>query len=615
MVSTQLDCTHSASAEAFVQTLRISAMWHLHFLRAWVAALAAPTIAAFPQGDLAAFHEAKRVKRPGISPPMTEDERTNPPIPSKTPLRGGSWAGLHPTATTEAGTLPAPAVHGGGGGTSVPGDHTEVGEEDLPGETEGTSLMQHVPLEGQWQELLEEVRMILEGYGKGERNQVAAHLLRLLHHRAADQANGRVLGQMGGKTLMLVSLLVAMRDDTEGLYGVKVPAGDEKLVWLRRTWTRITQFIPAHPGSHEAAGRRPGHELPEVEVPTRMVPCLSPPSSPIAVEDSLEMQAERPSKRRVLHVELSSGSADCPNVARMEVPMDELTGGAVRMQFWLGWQENGTSRRSRSGPTDDGLGPPQRQTPQPASSCGLELPSAAPHGLGTFGLSETDFERLGIDWFDGVLSVADVTREHGPHVAEHLVREWGEPGRGRTPTPPREEPEDAPAERPGGNGHRRPAGDDPEAEGDTTGLMGLWWALLPPVGATTQPTGGPERVDFFSMARRVLQYLYRTGMGTTVLSSALMEAIWRRGDPDYLAEAENFFVELDLPVDVDRCRSDDLTLEAHALVRWMEAGLWEEFIDHLEGLVGESRQVGDAREQPTMSPEGGSGRNVLRPHN
>ncbi|OLP83557.1 hypothetical protein AK812_SmicGene35679 [Symbiodinium microadriaticum] len=100
-----------------------------------------------------------------------------------------------------------------------------------------------------------------------------------------------------------------------------------------------------------------------------------------------------------------------------------------------------------------------------------------------------------------------------------------------------------------------------------------------------------------------LQSMKRTGLGTTVLSSALMEAIWQRGDHDYLMEAENFFVELDLLVDVDRCRSDELTAEAHALIRWMEAGLWEEFIDHLEGLVGESQQVGDARGQPTMSPE------------
>ena len=105
------------------------------------------------------------------------------------------------------------------------------------------------------------------------------------------------------------------------------------------------------------------------------------------------------------------------------------------------------------------------------------------------------------------------------------------------------------------------------------------------------------------MARRVLAYLRRSGVSATVTASALMEAIWRRGDEDYLMEAEEFFMELDLPIDVDRCRSDDLQAEAHALIRWVEDGLWEEFVDHLEGLVGESQQVGDARSQQTLSAE------------
>ncbi|CAE7400795.1 unnamed protein product, partial [Symbiodinium microadriaticum] len=88
MVALQLECTHSALAEDLVQTLRISAMWHLRVLWAWVASLAVPTLAAFPKGDVAAFHEAKHVKRPGTSSPTTDDERTDPPTFDLTPLRG-----------------------------------------------------------------------------------------------------------------------------------------------------------------------------------------------------------------------------------------------------------------------------------------------------------------------------------------------------------------------------------------------------------------------------------------------------------------------------------------------------------------------------------------------
>ena len=43
--------------------------------------------------------------------------------------------------------------------------------------------------------------------------------------------------------------------------------------------------------------------------------------------------------------------------------------------------------------------------------------------------------------------------------------------------------------------------------------------------------------------------------------------------------------------------------EAHALLTWMEAELWQEFIDQLEGMVGESEQVMQARAQSTLPAE------------
>ena len=139
-----------------------------------------------------------------------------------------------------------------------------------------------------------------------------------------------------------------------------------------------------------------------------------------------------------------------------------------------------------------------------------------------------------------------------------------------------------------------------EADDEAVGLLTLWWI---PVAQAAMQQATVEQRDFFAMARRVLAYLRRSGVSMQVMASALMELIWRRGDNDYLMQAEEFFVELDLPIDVDRCRSDDLQAEAHALIRLVEDGLWGEFVDHLEGLVGESQQVGDARAQQTLSEE------------
>ena len=247
------------------------------------------------------------------------------------------------------------------------------------------------------------------------------------------------MGQMGGRTALLTSLLVAMRDDD--IYGCKIPAGDEKEAWMRHVWGRVVQFVPTHPGSHEAAGRWPSHDMPAIW-PQASGPVLTPPRSPIPVEDSLEMSTEarleRPNKRRVLSVEVSSGSADTPNVARMDVPLTE-DGATLKMEFRVGWEREQPSSASTA--SLPGAGSRNHlAVGGTALGTGMILPAAAPSLLGTFGLSDSDFEQLGIDWFDGVVTVEDVAREHGRHVAQHLLREWGEPGQCGSSPPPSEPP-------------------------------------------------------------------------------------------------------------------------------------------------------------------------------
>ena len=195
---------------------------------------------------------------------------------------------------------------------------------------------------------------------------------------------------------------------------------------------------------------------------------------------------------------------------------------------------------------------------------------------------------------------------HGPWVSEALLSRWGPPGSWLTPSP-----QALPASVGGAlalDEVVRPAGEAPETvpdketEDDVAGLFHLWWT---PVVAVARGAGCDQdantRVEFFTMARRVLAQLQQQGASVIALASALMELIWRRGDHDYLMEAEEYFGRLDLPVDISRDRADDLGAEAHAAVIWLEAELWQEFIDYLEGMVGETEQVREARGQATMS--------------
>ena len=482
----QLEGTHSALAEDLVQAPRILAMWHLHVLWFWAALVVLPAVATIPEGDRVDVQEAKRPWRQGALSLWTEFEQTSLPINDTTPLRGGNREELHLVDTTSAVTS---GRQWWAEQVVELGEDTGLVAEDASEEDEPACLMQRgiaaEPLEGPWYELLEEMRIKLEGYGKGERNQVAGHLIRLLHHRGTDQARGLSLGQMGGRTALLTSLLVAMRDDD--IYGCKVPSGDEKETWLRHVWGRIVQFVPAHPGSHEAAGRWPSHDMPGI-LPRASAVVVEPQRSPIPVEDSLEMPSaapqERPSKRRMVRVEMSSGSTDLPNVARLDVPLME-DGVTVRMEFRLGWESEQPSPASTV--ALPGAGSRDRLLlGESALGTGMVLPPAAPNLLGTFGLSESDFEQLGIDWFDGVVTVGDVTREHGEHVAQHLLREWGEPGQCGSSPPP--------SEPPAGPGVADLAGEDVGVQAevtdmvaeddDATGLLCLWW--LPVAHAATQ---------------------------------------------------------------------------------------------------------------------------------
>ena len=446
-------------------------------------------------------------------------------------------------------------------------------------------------LEGPWLELLEEIRLRLEGYGKWERSQVAGHMLRLLDHRATDVASGYLLGHMPGRVFTLTALLVAMRD--EECYGHKVPAGDVKLQWLRQTWDSVTKYIPQHPGSAAAAGRWPSHDMPVIMTFMRPLPEDHPPSSPIQVENSSEQVLRGQQKRRYAQVELSSGSADHPRSVRLEVPLHERT-GVLQLRFTVEAELEPNSPASTV-PAED------RTTSLPAG--GMLVPAGAPGGLDTYGLSASDFEDLRWKWNRGEATLESVSAEHGAHVAGELLLRWGPSG---VLFSPEEEPAAATV--------MDDLGPTPEVadgrphdqeEDDTSGLFAWWSVVVPGVQGSAFPDQQPEQgtAEFFSLARRLVQRLHQQDVPPVALTSALMELVWRRGDQDYLMETEGYIEDLGLTMEVDRDRATELPGDILGAVEWMEAELWQIFVDELEGAVGETHQVQSARGQATMTPQ------------
>ncbi|OLQ00668.1 Retrovirus-related Pol polyprotein from type-2 retrotransposable element R2DM [Symbiodinium microadriaticum] len=521
------------------------------------------------------------------------DEQTTLLDQWKTPLIGGNQLGMQTSSSDRKGAVGAQLWPNGGDTepwaaprhstiTSPPREIQSGPVYALAStvEEEATSLMQAEPLEGLWHELLEELRIKLEGYGKAERSQVAGHLIRLLAHRAVNSAEGYLLGHMKGRTASLTALLVAMRDDE--CYGCKVPAGDEKLIWLRQVWDRITKFIPEHPGSRSAEGKWPEHDMPMIiRLFMHPVPTDTPPTSPIPVEDSLEAQCATmgpgPPRKRV-RVELSSGSGDRPQTVALDVPLEA---GQARLSLSLTMTDTGEENSPASTlPALGGL------VNEPACLFDPPLPAPAGLDLGTFGLSEVDFERLQMAWQGGEITVEDVTGEHGPYVTEQLLLQWGPPGSGPTTAVP-------------------PVGatvadtvDEPEGD-DATGLFTMWWTVLLPRGSGTGVQLREEA--FFPVAKRVVRYLRFGGTPEVVLASALMEQVWRRNEEDYTLMMDEFYENMGLTINVDRDRATELTAEGQAVVEWLEAEMWLEYIDVLEGATGESQQVQDARSLPTMS--------------
>ena len=106
----------------------------------------------------------------------------------------------------------------------------------------------------------------------------------------------------------------------------------------------------------------------------------------------------------------------------------------------------------------------------------------------------------------------------GPWVTEELVKRWGPPGAWLNPSP---------SDPSHGMGDEEPSGatgvatvpletavDEDQTlqeEADVNGLLHVW--ALPVVGVlgAREPEQPPERVDFFTMARRVVAYLAAQG--------------------------------------------------------------------------------------------------------
>ncbi|CAE7344140.1 pol [Symbiodinium sp. CCMP2592] len=432
---------------------------------------------------------------------------------------------------------------------------------ELPQETDDeASWMQKEAMNHQageqepWATLLLRIHGDLDAMPKHVRGVAAGQLLRWLDHHATDVESGYLLGHMGGYTQQLTAVLVAMRDDERE--GSALNRGTRWFDWTLEIWKAVCVHIPCQDGSAEDLGRELSMELPTVMLFSRALP-TDTPESVQPIDSDVEEGPPR-TKRKVLQVELSSGSADRPRTTtRLELPLNETGTAELHMTATV---------------AEVSLTPQTSPTPPSAL---LALPDQAPHGLHLWGLSMSDYNALWASWRTGCLSVAEISRVHGPVVAATLMREWGA----------------LPVEAylPDAMAARDPLEDEPitkDAEGDENGLSQWWWTLVPAVpGMPGRPTV-PQTDSFFPLGRRVVQYLVGQGAESGLLATVLQMMAEDRHSHDYDIMLQDYLLALDLPVEADCARENEVEPHHRDVLQWIEEELWEEFIDLMEATAG-----------------------------
>ncbi|CAE7811621.1 unnamed protein product, partial [Symbiodinium sp. CCMP2456] len=108
--------------------------------------------------------------------------------------------------------------------------------------------------------------------------------------------------------------------------------------------------------------------------------------------------------------------------------------------------------------------------------------------------------------------------------------------------------------------------------------------------ALTWSTGAMDHIPpTFMMARDQLARLRREGWTRRQQASMIYVLVQRRGHEEYLSELPNYLAQLDLDLDVDLSPHNLPT--APPVMEWIEAEIWDEYIDFFESNAGAETEV------------------------
>ena len=372
------------------------------------------------------------------------------------------------TAATTADAAPA---------TGRGADDREQVEVEVEADDDEESYYMQVAMTPVWLGTLEKLQQQLEEQPKWTRALNIRYLLSWLDHRHTNTRDGYWLGHSTGRAAELLALLAAFMEE-----GVELPQGSELQEGWARDWgLRLAGFLPVQPGSRMAMGRGPLAEPPimcfhrpipdellysdsEDNAPTLPMPGTRCVEVPPTLDDLLETEEEEQRlrrleeecreeeilreearvardtaylsslqegtegkrKRKVMVVEISSGSADRPRVARcVRVPLEDDDIATMQVRMWRDDEEDQDEVETI---------PFHASSLKPVGVSEVEVPGQHQQeevegqcdGAGE-GLAALQFEtyiQVYERWAQGLMSSGDVLRLHGRDALDLMECQW-----------------------------------------------------------------------------------------------------------------------------------------------------------------------------------------------
>ena len=214
-------------------------------------------------------------------------------------------------------------------------------------------------------------------------------------------------------------------------------------------------------------------------------------------------------------------------------------------------------------------------------------------------------------WINDLITFQEIETTHGAEVVRLLQDRWfGDEGlllyAQEEPEGSNKRAEAGPSE-PGTRRRREAAQTSatckPDEETEESSHLALTLAIQ---AVVTQATWEGRAREYESLevrlARDQLGRLRREGWTLREQASALYVLVQARNDGDYSDHFPTMMMELDLPVDVNL--SPSCLPAACPVLTWIEAEMWDRFVDWFEGMIGaETESLQRIRDQPNMAAE------------